>query len=186
MTLVMPLNEGPPESSPRREPWDRKSLECPKPREGRQTMAHSFSNLLTHVIFSTQGRQPSLTPDLRPDLLAYMGGIVRNLRGKLIEASAPLDHVHCLLSLPATLAVADALRVLKTNSSLWVHEIRRRPHFRWQTGYGAFSVSQSNVPAVLKYIRHQEEHHRKISFQEEFIAFLKRNGIVYDERYIWE
>jgi putative transposase len=81
-------------------------------------MPHTFSNLLTHVIFSTQDRQPFLTPDLRPDLLAYMGGIVRKLRGKMIESNAPLDHVHCLLSLPTTLSVADALRVLKTNSSL--------------------------------------------------------------------
>ncbi|MGH9328003.1 MAG: IS200/IS605 family transposase [Terriglobia bacterium] len=149
-------------------------------------MAHTFSNLLTHVIFSTQDRQPFLTPDLVPDLLAYMGGVVRNLHGKLIESSAPLDHVHFLLSLPATLAIADALRVLKANSSLWVHKARHRPHFRWQTGYGVFSVSQSNVPAVLKYIRSQEQHHRKVSLREESIIFLKRNGIVCDERYIWE
>ncbi|MGH9406173.1 MAG: IS200/IS605 family transposase [Terriglobia bacterium] len=149
-------------------------------------MAHTFSNLLTHVIFSTQDRQSLLTPDLTADLLAYMGGIIRNLHGKLIESSAPRDHVHCLLSLPTTLAVADALRVLKTNSSLWVHETRQTPAFGWQIGYGAFSVSQSNVPEVLKYIRHQNEHHRKVSFQEEFITFLKHNGISYDERYIWE
>lgn len=154
--------------------------------EGRQTVAHTFSNLLTHVIFSTQDRRPFLAPDLRPDLLAYMGGIVRNMGGKLIESSAPRDHVHCLLSLPATLAVADALRVLKTNSSLWVHEARNRPAFAWQTGYGAFSVSQSNVPVVLKYIRNQDQHHHKVSFQEEFIAFLKQHEISYDERYIWE
>ncbi len=154
--------------------------------EGRQIMAHSFSNLLTHVIFSTRGRQPFLTPDLRPDLLAYMGGIVRKLRGKTIESSAPLDHVHCLLSLPATLSVAEALRVLKANSSLWVHETRRLPAFAWQTGYGAFSVSQSNVPAVLKYIRGQDQHHRRISFQEELITLLKRHGLSYDERYLWE
>ncbi|HEV2418952.1 MAG TPA: transposase [Terriglobia bacterium] len=149
-------------------------------------MPHTFSNLLTHVIFSTQNRQPFLTPDLRLDLLAYMGGIIRKLGGKLIESSAPCDHVHCLLSLPTTLAVADALRVLKTNSSLWVHETRNRPAFAWQTGYGAFSVSQSNVPAVLKYIRNQDQHHHKVSFQEEFIAFLKQHELSYDERYIWE
>lgn len=149
-------------------------------------MAHTFSNLLTHVIFSTEDRRPILTPDLSPDLLAYKNGIVRKMGGKLIESSAPCDHVHCLLSLPTTLAVADALRVLKTNSSLWVHEVRQQPAFGWQTGYGAFSVSQSNVPSVPKYIRNQDQHHCKVSFQEEFIAFLKQHGISYDARYIWE
>lgn len=149
-------------------------------------MAHTFSNLLTHVIFSTQDRRPLLTLDLTPVLFAYMGGIIRNLHDKLIDSSAPLDHVHCLLSLPATLAVAEAMRLLKTNSSRWVHEIRRRPVFAWQTGFGAFSVSQSNLPAVLKYIRGQDQHHRKVLFQEEFITFLKRNEISYDERYVWE
>ena len=82
--------------------------------------------------------------------------------------------------------MAEALRVIKSNSSLRVHETRRRAAFAWQAGYGAFSVSQSNVPAVVKYIRNQEQHHRKISFQEEFIAFLKAHRILYDERYIWE
>ena len=149
-------------------------------------MAHTFTNLLTHVIFSTKDRLPLLAPDLRPDMLAYLGGIVRKLHGKVIESNARPDHVHCLLSLPPALAVAEALRVLKSNSSLWVHETRRRATFAWQTGYGAFSVSQSNVPAVVKYIRSQDEHHRKVTFQEEFIAFLKRHGITYDERYIWE
>ena len=149
-------------------------------------MAHTFADLLTHVIFSTKDREPFVTPDIRPDLLAYMGGIVRNLHGKMIDSNARPDHIHCLLSLPPTLAVADALRLLKTNSSLWVHETRGRPAFAWQIGYGAFSVSRSTVPAVLKYIRNQDQHHRKITFQEEFIIFLKRHGISYDERYIWE
>src|SRR6266568_2090552 len=97
--------------------------------EGRQNMAHTFTNLLTHVIFSTKNREPFLTPDIRPDLLAYLGGIVRNLHGKLLESNARPDHVHGLLSLPPTLAVSDVLRLLKTNSSLWLHETRRQPAF---------------------------------------------------------
>ncbi len=149
-------------------------------------MAHTFASLYTHIIFSTKDRLPFLTAELTPDLLAYMGGILRKLDGKLIEANARPDHIHCLLSLPPALAVADAMRVLKTNSSAWVHETRRRAAFAWQTGYGAFSVSQSNVPTVVKYIRNQDQHHRRVTFQEEFIAFLKRHGIAYDERYIWE
>jgi REP element-mobilizing transposase RayT len=149
-------------------------------------MAHTFTNLLAHVIFSTKDRLPLLTPDLRPDMLAYLGGIAWKLHARVIESNARPDHVHCLLSLPPTLAVAEALRVLKSNSSLWMHETRGRTKFAWQTGYGAFSVSQSNVSAVVEYIRNQDRHHHKVSFQEEFIAFLKRHGIAYDERYIWE
>ena len=149
-------------------------------------MPHTFANLLTHVVFSTKDRQPFLTSDLRTDLLAYVGGIVRNIHGKLLDSNAQPDHVHCLLSLPPALSVAEALRVIKSNSSLGVHDTRRRAAFAWQTGYGAFSVSQSNVPSVVKYIRNQEQHHRKVSFQEEFVAFLRAHGIAYDERYIWE
>ena len=149
-------------------------------------MAHTFACLYAHVVFSTKDRTPSLTAELRPDLLAYMGGIVRNVAAKVIEANARPDHTHLLLSLPPSLAVSDALRVLKTNSSLWIHETGRSRGFAWQTGYGAFSVSQSNVAAVVNYIRNQDHHHRKISFQEEFVARLKRHGIAYDERYIWD
>ena len=119
-------------------------------------MAHTFTNLLTHVIFSTKDRLPLLTPDLRADMLAYLGGIIRKLHGKVTESNARPDHVHLLLSLPPTVAVAEALRVVKSNSSLWVHETRRRAAFAWQTGYGAFSVSQSNVPTVANYIRKQD------------------------------
>ncbi|HUZ45860.1 MAG TPA: IS200/IS605 family transposase [Terriglobia bacterium] len=150
-------------------------------------MAHTYSNLLTHVIFSTKGREPLITPGLKTDLAAYLGGIVRELGGKVVAANSMPDHVHMLLWLPPSVAVADALRVVKTNSSRWA---RRTPKegrgFAWQTGYAAFSVSQSSAAAVAKYIREQEKHHRRVSFQEELIAFLKKNGVEYDERYIWE
>ena len=116
-----------------------------------------------------------------------MGGIVRELQGKTVAANSMPDHVHMLLWLPSGLAVADALRIVKTNSSRWVHQMRRGLRgFGWQTGYGAFSVSQSKAPSVIRYIREQEQHHRLVSFQEEFIGFLKKNGVAYDERYIWE
>ncbi|HMD85580.1 MAG TPA: IS200/IS605 family transposase [Terriglobia bacterium] len=148
-------------------------------------MAHTFASLYTHVIFSTKDRLPFLTAELRPDLLAYRGGIVRKLGGKLVDANARLDHVHCLLSLPPALAVADALRILKTNSSAWVHETRRRAAFAWQAGYGAFSVSQSNVPAVVKYIRNQDQHHRRITFQEEFIPQPARGAVPHGSETDW-
>ena len=148
-------------------------------------MSHTYTNLLTHVIFSTKDREPLITAALQDDLLAYLGGIVRELGGALRAANARPDHVHLLCSLPPILATADALRVVKTNSSRWVHRNRRLTGFEWQTGYGAFSVSHSLAPAVVRYIGNQEKHHRRVTFQEDLIAFLKKNGIAYDERYIW-
>ena len=149
-------------------------------------MAHTFTNLLTHVIFSTKDRLPVITPEIKPRMLAYMGGIVRSLDGIALAIDGPADHVHLLVKTPATIAMADFLRDVKASSSKWVHETFPRAAFAWQTGYGAFSVSCSNVEAVKKYIAGQEEHHRTVSFQEEFVAFLRRHGIEYDERYIWE
>jgi putative transposase len=150
-------------------------------------MAHTFTSLLTHAIFSTKDRQLSINAELKPQLFAYMGGIVREYTGTALMVNGTADHVHLLLRLPPSVSIAEAMRLLKTNSSRWVHEKwPSRSTFGWQTGYGAFSVSQSNVSAVLRYIANQEEHHRKVSFQEEFIAYLQRHEIEYDERYIWE
>ena len=149
-------------------------------------MAHTFANLLTHIIFSTRDRQPLISRHLKPDLLAYMGGIVREMQGKCVAANSMPDHVHMLIWLPPGLPIADAVRVVKTNSSRWTHRKPGRNGFAWQTGYGAFSVSQSNAASVVKYIREQEEHHQRVTFQEEFISFLKKNGVQYNERYIWE
>jgi REP element-mobilizing transposase RayT len=148
-------------------------------------MSHTYTNLLTHIIFSTKDREPLITTALHDDLLAYMGGIVREIGGALRATNARPDHVHLLCSLPPTIATSDALRLVKTNSSRWVHRERRLAGFDWQAGYGAFSVSHSVAPDVVRYIRDQEKHHRRVTFQEEFIAFLKKNGIAYDERYIW-
>jgi REP element-mobilizing transposase RayT len=148
-------------------------------------MSHTYTNLLTDVIFSTKDREPLITAALHDDLLAYLDGIVRELGGALRAANARPDHIHLLCSLPPTVAKADALRVVKTNSSRWVHPSRQYPGFDWQTGYGAFSVSHSLAPAVVRYIHDQEKHHHRVTFQEEFVAFLKKNGIAYDERYIW-
>ena len=148
-------------------------------------MPHTFTNLLAHIIFSTKERAPLIDAELRPKLHAYLGGIVRELNGTPLIINGTNDHVHLLVSMPPTISASDAMRVLKTNSSKWVHATRRKP-FGWQTGYGAFSVSKSNVEAVGRYIADQEEHHRKISFKEEFISFLKKHEIEYDERFIWQ
>jgi len=149
-------------------------------------MSQTFANLLTHIVFSTKDRAPSIRQDFRPDLHAYLGGIVRNLDGQALLINGTGDHVHALVWLPPTAAIAEAVRTLKANSCRGVHENHDpRNGFAWQAGYGVFSVSQSNASSVVRYIRDQEKHHRSRSFQEELLAFLKKNTIAYDERYIW-
>ena len=149
-------------------------------------MPHTFASLLVHVIFSTKNRQPDLSPDLASRLFPYMGGIVKELKGAPLIINGPADHVHLLLSIPATASIADMLRVLKTNSSRWVHEqFHARKHFSWQAGYGAFTVSGSRLEHVRSYIASQREHHRKVSFQEEFLEFLSKHGLQYDVSDLW-
>ena len=150
-------------------------------------MAHTFSNLVVHVIFSTKDRRPLINPEIKKRLFEYMGGIIREEGGNLLAINGPEDHVHLLFKIPHAKSLADLMRVLKTNSSRWVHEIwGKRGGFAWQAGYGVFSVSESNVPSVSRYIADQEEHHKKVSFKEEFVAFLKNHGIEYNERYLWK
>ncbi|HEY1663162.1 MAG TPA: IS200/IS605 family transposase [Verrucomicrobiae bacterium] len=150
-------------------------------------MAHTFTNLLTHVIFSTKDRQPLLNTDLKARLFPYLGGIIREHGGKALTINGPSDHIHILASLAAKHSLSDLMRELKADSSGWIHKnFPDQKSFAWQIGYGAFSVSHSNLSEVEKYITNQEEHHRNISFQEEFVAFLKRHEIQYDERFLWE
>jgi putative transposase len=148
-------------------------------------MAHTAGNLVLHLIFSTKARQPLITPEIRSDLFAYLGGIIREMNGTALIVNGTGDHVHMLIRIRPVHAVAEIARVVKANSSRWVRE-KGNKHFAWQTGYGAFSVSESNIPAVSRYIATQEEHHEKRSFQQEYVAFLKKNKVAYDERYIWD
>lgn len=128
-----------------------------------------------------------ITSELKPRLCGYLGGIVYELNGKPYSIDGTSDHVHMLISLPPSLAIATAMRTIKSNSSGWVHELGRQYRkFAWQIGYGAFSVSKSNVSAVTKYVQTQEQHQKKLSFKDEFISYLKKHGIKYDEQYIWE
>ena len=144
-------------------------------------MAHTFSNLLVHVIFSTKGRGALIQPNWKGELHAYLGGIVRELGGKASAINGAADHVHLLVSMPANVSVAELVRVLKANSSRWVNRKGwSKDAFAWQTGYAAYSVSQSNVGAVAEYIEAQEEHHRRVTFQEEYLEFLRKNKIECD------
>jgi putative transposase len=126
-----------------------------------------------------------IAPELAVDLFAYLGGIIHEMRATALIINGTSDHVHnARAHTPITVGFGNRPGV-ETNSSRWAHR-NGRPRFGWQAGYGVFSVSESNVPAVTKYIASQEEHHKKRSFQEEFVAFLKKNNVAYDERYIWE
>ncbi|MCZ7644728.1 MAG: IS200/IS605 family transposase [Planctomycetota bacterium] len=150
-------------------------------------MSHTFSSLFTHFVFSTKERATFLDPELRPRLFSYLGGIAREQNATLVSANGAADHIHLLALLHPTIAPADFVRTLKAGSSRWIHEtFSDLAGFAWQTGYGAFSVSKSNVETVVAYIRGQEEHHRKMTFKEELLALLRKHDLDYDERYLWD
>jgi putative transposase len=150
-------------------------------------MPQSFACLNCHIIFSTKNREPLIAADWAPRLYEFIGGTARNTGNTLLAAGGTTDHVHLLVSLGKQESVSSTVRDLKSNSSRWVHEnLDRLRGFAWQAGYGAFSVSYSNLGDVKRYIADQQEHHRVRTFKEEFIAFLNRHEIEYDERYIWD
>ena len=119
------------------------------------------------------------------DFCAYLGGIIRELKGTALVVNRRADHVHLLVRVPPVPSLAEITRVLKSNSSKWFHQKWPDRKFAWQSGYGAFSVIESNVPAVTRYLAQQEKHHTDRSFREEFLAFLAKNNIVVNERYLW-
>lgn len=148
-------------------------------------MPQTYTKLIYHVVFGTKDRRPFIDPEIHEDLHAYLGGIIRELGGHAIMLNGVSDHVHILMTLPPTISLSDAVRTIKTNSSKWIHEKwPARKEFGWQAGYGAFSVSQSAMEDVSEYISKQQEHHRKLSFTDEFIALLKRHQIDYDPKYV--
>jgi putative transposase len=146
-------------------------------------VSHSYSQNHLHVVFSTKERQKLIAPQMQPKLWSYMGGIARN-HGFLVLANGGIeDHVHLLIQLPPALALAKAISLLKANSSTWMKEHGIR--FGWQEGYGAFSVSASNLAAVERYIQNQPAHHRKITFEQEFLTLLRKHGIDFDPKYVF-
>ncbi|MCO6044151.1 IS200/IS605 family transposase [Aeoliella sp. ICT_H6.2] len=150
-------------------------------------MASTFTCLDYHVVFSTKYRKPSIQEALRQELYQYLGGIVRAEHGCLREIGGMPDHLHLLVGIPPTIAVSDAIRVFKTNSSKWVNERGDQiGKFQWQPGFAAFTVSVSQREVVSQYVRNQQEHHRQRSFQEEFLGLLKRHQIEYDPKYVFE
>ncbi len=145
-----------------------------KLRRSERNLSHTAGNLVLHLIFSTKDRQPLITAEIRNDLFGYLGGIIREMGGTALIVNGAADYAHMLVRIRPAHAAAEVARVVKTNSSRWAKEKWKVP-FAWQTGYSAFSVSESNVPAVSRYIALQEEHLKKLTFQQEYVAFLKKN-----------
>jgi len=150
-------------------------------------MSGSFTSLGTHFVFSTKNRMPIISNDVSSRLCAYIGGIIRELGGILIEINTMPEHIHFYVYMPKTVSVSKFMEIVKANSSKWVHvTFLKKKDFGWQDGYGAFSVSKSSEDKVIQYIRNQQQHHRKRSYQEEFVDLLNKYDITFDEKYIWK
>jgi putative transposase len=153
-------------------------VESSRVRAADGTVAHTYIANFVHVVFSTKNRKDAIPLALQEKLWAYLLGIATNLRMKTLAVGGTSNHVHMLIALPPTMPIAEATQKLKANSSRWLGE--QGLEFQWQEGYGAFSVSPSFVETVKKYIRNQEEHHRRRSFEEEFKLLLEKSGIAYE------
>jgi len=147
-------------------------------------MPHTYTNFLYHIVFSTKERIPFIVDELKPRLYDYIGGTIRGLDGVLLEIGGMPDHVHLLTKIKPTVKFSDFMRDLKANTSKRANEITNG-RFEWQDGYGAFTVGESQVESVRRYIQNQQEHHRGTSFEDEFKDLLHKSGVEYDERFLW-
>ena len=140
-----------------------------------------------HCVFGTKRREQFIATDIQPHLYAYMGGIAKNHKIVPIAIGGMPDHVHLLLQMPSTLLVPRAMNLIKGSSSKWMNECYGNQFwFDWQDGYGAFTIGHSQVNRTVAYIRNQEEHHGKFTFEYEYMKFLKKNGVEYDPKYLWD
>ena len=149
-------------------------------------MASTLTSFRYHIVFSTKHRNPLIHRSLEPELHAYMGGIIKSVRGVPLQIGGTEDHVHIYMGLPASIAVSDVLREVKSSSSRWVNQTKGPCGLEWQTGYGGFSVSRSIHDTTIKYIQNQHVHHKTKTFQQEFLEILKENDMAYEEQYLWD
>jgi REP element-mobilizing transposase RayT len=150
-------------------------------------MPQSLSKVIIHIIFSTKDREPWLDRDVRPRMHGYLATICRELKAEVFLVGGVSDHVHLVTTLPRTLSPAELVEAVKKTSSKWIKALDPKYRgFYWQRGYGAFSVSPSQLRDVLKYVKTQEDHHRTRGFQEEYREFLGKHGMQFDERYVWD
>lgn len=145
-------------------------------------MAHTYTTDLVHCVFSTKERMPSIPALLQEQLYAYAFGISKNIGVELLAIGGTENHIHILISLPGTRTLSEVIQKLKANSSRWIRE--HGVPFSWQEGYGAFSVSASQVEVVKNYIRHQAEHHARRNFDEEFVTMLHKSGVSFDPKHV--
>jgi putative transposase len=148
-------------------------------------MPQSLSRVLVHLVFSTKNREPFIAPEHRSRTFAYLAGTLNAIDCPAVTVGGVADHVHLLFVLARTRALSKAVEEVKKESSKWA-KAAVHAGFYWQTGYGAFSVSPSNVPRVVEYIANQEAHHRELTFQDELRELLRRHGVEWDERYVWD
>jgi len=150
-------------------------------------MPQSLAQILVHLVFSTKNRVPLLGDDIRDELHAYIGGIIGNHKGTLLKSGSVSDHIHLLIAHPRTFAPSELVQEIKTGSSKWL-KTKAAPYaeFHWQAGYGIFSISPTHRPALERYIGNQAEHHRIVTFQEEYRRLLETYEIPFDERYVWD
>jgi len=140
-----------------------------------------------HCVFATKRREQLIAPEIQPHLHAYIGGIARNHKIVPIAIGGMPDHVHLLLQMPSMLLVPRAMNLIKGSSSKWMNECYGNQFwFDWQDGYGAFTIGHSQVNRTVAYIRNQKEHHDKFTFEYEYVKFLKKNGVKYDPKYLWD
>ena len=150
-------------------------------------MAHTYTSTNIHYIFGTKNCAKIIVKGIQSRLWAYIGGVARNNNMKAIQVGGITDHVHIILSIPPTITVAKAIQLIKGNTSKWINDERIiRGRFSWQQGYGAFSVSYSQLHNVIRYIQNKAIHHRKFTFKEEYLMLLERNNIQYDDRYLYK
>jgi len=148
-------------------------------------MPQSLAIVLVHIVFSTKDRAPRLTADVRASLFPYIGGVLRNVECPLLQIGGVEDHVHLLVRLPRTMTLAQIVEKTKTSTSKWL-KTQDLDGFAWQAGYGAFSVGADGADRAIRYIQSQEDHHRKVSFQDELRALMREAGLEIDERYVWD
>ena len=147
-------------------------------------MAHTYSNHLYHIVFSTKERLPLIKSEFKAELHAYVVSLVKEKGGTVLIINSMPDHVHILIALPPDVSVSDLMKFVKANSSRWMKQ-RFEMSLGWQKGFGSFTVSRSGVDAVAKYIRDQEIHHRKMDFRNEFVSMLEKNQVEFDEEFLW-
>lgn len=150
-------------------------------------MSNSYTKIYIHYVFSTKHRSPLIRSEFENRLWQYLGGIAKKHHMIPLAIGGVADHIHALLILPPTISVAKAVQLLKGGASKWINDhFTHDRSFRWQTGYGAFSVSESNLHAVIKYINRQKEHHKKTSFQEEYLMFLEKHNVTYRREFVFK